>query len=59
MDATITTTSAKTSPKGLKPAQSTEAFVKTLQQSRQAFNLFKEAAEKKGLLGKPVPLLKI
>ena len=41
----------------LSPEKSANAFLTQLRESRQAFDVFKEQADKKGLLGKKVPLL--
>ena len=52
--------SPKISHKGersLSPEKSTQAFMSQLKESRQAFNLFTEEVEKKGYMGKKMPLL--
>ena len=43
--------------RNLSPGKSAEAFMTQLKESRQAFDIFKTQAEKKGMLGKKVPLL--
>ena len=43
--------------RNLSPGKSAEAFMTQLKESRQAFDIFKTEAEKKGMLGKKVPLL--
>ena len=43
--------------KSLSPEKSAQAFMTTLKESRQAFDIFKTEAEKKGMMGKKIPLL--
>ena len=43
--------------RSLSPEKSTQAFMSQLKESRQAFNLFTEEVEKKGYMGKKMPLL--
>ena len=41
----------------LSPEKSAAQFITQIKESRQAFNVFKDQADKKGLLGKKMPLL--
>ena len=43
--------------KSLSPEKSAQAFLTQLKESRHAFDIFREEAEKKGFLGKKMPLL--
>lgn len=46
-----------TNMRTLSPEKSAQAFMTQLKESRQAFDVFKDEAEKKGFLGKKTPLL--
>ena len=43
--------------RSLSPEKSTQNFLTQLKGSRQAYNLFTEEVEKKGYMGKKMPLL--
>ena len=47
----------RSTQRSLSPEKSADAFLTTLKESRQAFDVFKDEAEKKGMFGKKVPLL--
>ena len=47
----------ESSGRTLSPEKSAQAFMTELIKSRPAFDVFKDEAEKKGLLGKKAPLL--
>ena len=58
MDSINTTPRPKRESARLSPEKSAQAFMTQLKESRQAFNVFKEGAEKKGLYyKKKQPLL--